>query len=191
MIITIDNSQIARLKKAIVDTGRDLRKEIRIAVNSTAKKSKSIISKQIRKELATSAKAVNKTITISKKAEFLDLSATVEVKKTKRIPLREFGARQKKKGVSYRVSKTKGRKTILGAFQGPKPGMIKASWRGRVFKRVGKARLPIVQLYGPSSWGVFVVGDKIGPSAKAAEAELKKQIDRRIRFINLKKSGAI
>ena len=68
---------------------------------------------------------------------------------------------------------------------------MKASWRGNAFIRVGKTRLPIRKLLGPSPWGVFVVGKKIGPSAQQIEAELKKQIDRRIRFILLKQSGAI
>lgn len=191
MLIKIDDRQIARIKEAIAGTGRKLRKELAIACNQTANKGKSIIAKQIAKELATPQKNIRTTIRVSRKAKDTDISATVEVSKTKRLSLKEFGARQTKAGVSYRVSKSKGRKTVAGAFQGPKPGMINVKTKGNVFKRVGKSRLPIVKLMGPSSWGVFVVGKKQGPSAKEIEAELKKQIDRRIRFIVLKSSGTI
>jgi len=189
--ITIDPGQIAAMKKAIEDTGRSLRKELAVACNATAAKGKSIIAKQIGKELATPQKNIRATISQSKKAKDTDISATLEVRKDRRISLKEFGARQTKAGVSYKISKSKGRKTVPGAFQGPKPGSINVRTKGNVFKRVGKSRLPIVKLMGPSSWGVFVVGKKQGPSVPDIEAELKKQIDRRIRFIALKASGAI
>lgn len=191
MKVTIDPRQIAAMKAAIENTGRKLRKELAIATNQTARKGKSIIAKEIGKELATAQKNIRTVIRLSKKASPTDATATVEVRKESRISLKEFGARQTKKGVSYKVSKTKGRKTVLGAFQGPKPGMINVRTKGNVFKRVGKSRLPIVKLMGPSAWGVFVVGKKQGPSTQEIEAELKKNIDRRIRFIKLKASGAI
>lgn len=189
--ITIDPRQIAAMKSAIENTGRKLRKELAIACNQTANKGKSIIAREIGKELATAQKNIRTVIRLSKKASPTDATATVEVRKESRISLKEFGARQTKKGVSYKVSKTKGRKTVLGAFQGPKPGMINVRTKGNVFKRVGKSRLPIVKLMGPSAWGVFVVGKKQGPSTQEIEAELKKNIDRRIRFIKLKASGEI
>ena len=191
MNVTVKASSVASLKKALEGTSRKLKAEMRIAVNATANKSKSIINKEIRSELATSAKAISPTIRVSRKAAGDELSATVEVKKTGRISLREFGARQGKKGTSYKVSKTKGRKTIPDAFQGPKPGVMKASWRGHVFRRVGKTRLPIVKLFGPSPWGVMTVGNKLGPSKEQTQAELEKQVQRRIRFVTLTKSGAI
>lgn len=191
MNVTVKASSVAEMKQAIKDTSRKLRAELRVAVNATANKAKSIINKEIRSELATTAKTINSTISIKRKASGDDLSASVEVKKTARISLREFGARQGRNGTSYKISKTKGRKTIPDAFQGPKPGLMKASWRGHVFKRAGKSRLPIVKLFGPSPFGVMTVGDKLGPSQEQTQAELEKQVQRRIRFITLKKSGAI
>jgi hypothetical protein len=183
MIVKIDSAQITRMKAAIEGTARKLRTELAIAVNQTAAKGKRIIAKEIGNELATAQKNIAKEISTGRKANAVDITSTVEVKKTSRIPLREFGARQTKKGVSFRVSKSKGRKTVAGAFQVPRPGLMNAKWRGRVFKRLGKSRLPITQLMGPSAWGVFVVGKKIGPSSEQVEAELKKNIDRRIKFI--------
>ena len=187
----IDNAQTLRLERALGEKAKRLPIELKIAVNATAKKTKPAISKEVRKELAAPAKAVNQTISIQSKATNTEASAKVLVKKTRRIPLRDFGARQNKRGVSYRISKSQGRKTIYGAFQGPKPGVMKTSWKGNVFQRVGKSRLPIVKLYGPSPWGV-VVKKKLKPVVqKDAKKELRKQIERRIRFQNLKRSGAI
>jgi hypothetical protein len=179
------------MKAEIEGTGRKLRTELAIAVNATAAKGKRIVAKEIGNELATAQKNIAKEIGTGRKANAVNISSVVEVKKTGRIPLRDFGARQTKKGVSAKVSKSKGRKMYDGAFQGPRPGLINARWRGRVFRRLGKTRLRIAQLMGPSAWGVFVVGKKIGPSAKQTQDELKKQVDRRIRFILLKQSGTI
>lgn len=191
MHVSVSSSEIARLKASIQGTARRLQVELAVAVNATAAKSKSIINKEIRKELATSATAVKKTISTRGRAKPGNPRVAVEVRKTARIPLRDFGARQTKKGVTYKISKTTGRKLIAGAFQGPKPGAMKASWKGNVFKRVGKSRLPIVKLYGPSPWGVFVVGKRMGPSVDETQKELTKQVHRRIRFITLKKRGVI
>lgn len=189
--VSVNQASLNGLKLAIKNTKTTLKRELKIAVNATAKKAKSIINKQIRTELAVTAKVIDPTIKIKADATEVQLSAKVTVRKTSRIPLRDFGARQTRAGVSFKVSKTQGRKTVAGAFQGPRPGVMKASWRGRVFKRLGKTRLPIAQLMGPSPWGVMTAGNQLGPSEQQLEAELHKQVQRRIRFITLKKTGAI
>jgi len=72
-----------------------------------------------------------------------------------RLPLGRFGAKQHwrkgrsggrlRKFVSYRIDKTGGRQRVEGAFI-PDLG---SGFRG-VFKRKGRARHPLVQLFGPS-----------------------------------------
>jgi hypothetical protein len=164
-----------------------------IAVNATSKKTVAIWAKEVSKEVATAQKNIKSTIKVSKKAsagESKSPTAVVTQKKTGRIPLRDFGARQNKSGTSYKIGRGK-RGFVAGAFQGPKPGVMKASWRGRVFKRVGAGRLPIIQLFGPSPWGVSIKNDLKKPTVKATRIELIKQIERRIRFLKLKQSGAI
>lgn len=188
---SIDSRQVIELERALGKKAKRLPIELKIAVNAAAKKSRGAISKQIRTELAAPAKSVNKTISIKSQATEKSAKAIVVVKKTSRIPLRDFGARQNNVGVSAKVSKTRGRTVIPGAFQGPRPGAMKTSWRGRVFKRVGKNRLPIVQLWGPSPWGVAAKKNMQPQAQKDANTELRKQIERRIRFHNLKQSGAI
>lgn len=192
-MLTIDlpMKQIAELEKLASAVGRKLEQEVAVAINKTAKKTRTNISKEVRTELAAPAKAVNKTLNQIKKATKSDPSAVVQLQKTRRIPLRDFGARQTRAGVSYKISKSRGRNTVSGAFQGPKPGVMKASWRGNVFKRIGKKRLPIMKLMGPSPWGVFADKKMDKPTVKAIQKELRKQIEERIRFNKLKASGAI
>jgi hypothetical protein len=63
--------------------------------------------------------------------------------------------------------------------------------KGHVFKRVGKERLPIQKLMGPSPWGVTVKNKIDEVVVKFSRADLLKQIKERTRFLGLKKSGAI
>lgn len=189
--LTVRNDGLARLADAVERSGRKLPREIATAVNATARKTKSFIAKQVTKELATKQKTVKEHTSQSRKANPSSLAAAVRLSKSSRIPLKEFKPRQTKAGVSYRISKRTGRAVAVGAFQGPRPGLMKASWRGNVFKRVGRSRLPIVKLYGPSPWGVFVGQKMQKPTAGQARSELKRQLERRIRFNNLKADGTI
>lgn len=191
MTINVDARQIKRLRAAVRKAGKSIPREVAAAFNDTARKAKGDISREIRKELASPAAAVNKLISITRRANANSLTAAVQLKKTKRIPLRDFGARQTRAGVSYKISKNKGRRVARGAFQGPKPGVMKASWKGNVFKRVGAARLPIVKLMGPSPWGVFVENNLTPLQVKAIEAELRKQIERRIKLNTLRANGLV
>lgn len=189
--ITLPTRQIKRLEEAAKKASRKLPSEVAAAVNATARKAKTQISREIRRELAAPAKAVNKALRQTRKAKRQNPSAVLTLEKSRRIPLRDFGARQNKTGVSVRISKRAGRKTIPGAFQGPKPGAIKASWQGNVFKRVGRSRLPIRKLKGPSPWGVFREQKLSRQTVRFIKKELRKQLERRIRFNVLKASGAI
>lgn len=190
---TVQQRKVNELSKVLKGSDKKVRRQLVIAVNATSRKTTGGIAKQVATELATAQKNIKKTIKVKQKAGKTQKvpTAIVSQTETKRIPLRDFGARQNKKGVSYKISKSKGRKTIQGAFQGPKPGVMKAGWRGRVFKRVGKSRLPIQQLFGASPWGVFVKNKMKKPVVKESKQELIKQIERRIRFLKLKESGAI
>ena len=190
---TVQQRKVNELSKVLKGSDKKVRRQLVVAVNATSRKTTGGIAKQVATELATAQKNIKKTIKVKQKAGKTQKvpTAIVSQTETKRIPLRDFGARQNKKGVSYKISKSKGRKTIQGAFQGPKPGVMKAGWRGRVFKRVGKSRLPIQQLFGASPWGVFVKNKMKKPVVKESKQELIKQIERRIRFLKLKESGAI
>ena len=187
-----NRQEIAALSKALDGADKKIRKQLAIALNKTAKKALAQLAKEDAKELATTQKVIKATMKVASKATATgNPTSVIEQKKTGRISLREFKARQTKAGTTYKTSKTGGRKTVLGAFQGPRPGVINVRTRGHVFKRKGKERLPIVKLFGPSPWGVTVKNKLTKPVVKFAKSQLKKEIAERTRFLNLKKSGAI
>lgn len=193
MAITIqtNDKQLRRLEQVAKSIGSNLKKELAIAINKTAKKCESAIAKSVAKEIVVSQKIVKSQLKTEKAKAVGEQKAKVTLKVSSRIPLRDFGARQTKAGVAYKISRQGGRGFVAGAFQGPKPGVMKASWRGNVFKRTTKSRLPIVKLMGPSVWGAFVVNDHVSLTTDQTQIELKKQIEERIRFLTLKQSGAI
>lgn len=191
---TISRSQMRGLQKAIEGTKRSAKKEMAIAVNKTAKKGTGIINKEIRTELAVKKKAIDSVITVKRKAnaKAREASASLELKKSKRLALKEFGARQTKAGVSYKISKSKGRSTVPGGFMGPRPGAIAVKLNGHAFiRKTADSRSPIRKLWGPSPWGVFTKRGMRRPSTKEIRVELKKQMARRINFIKLKKEGQV
>lgn len=191
-MLTVDSpaKQIEKLERLLGNARVAVNRNIATALNATGKKATAKIAKEITTELAAPQKIVKKQITMTKAGKER-LGLTVTLAKSSRMSMRHFGARQTKKGVSYRVSKSKGRKFIAGAFQGPKPGVMKVSWRGNVFKRVGSKRRPIQKLMGPSPWGVFVKNKVQRKVRRFIEKELKTQLDRRIRFLTLKAQGKI
>jgi hypothetical protein len=180
--IDIDAKQIKRLESAVRKAGKLMSIEISAAINATAKKTRLDMGRKIRSELNIGKDPVESVIKILRPATPGSLTAGVRLKKTTRLPLRDFGAKQNKSGVTYKISKRGGRGSVQGAFQGPRPGSVKTSWRGRVFKRVGKSRLPIVQLMGPSPWGVFVKRRMNSVQIQETQTELKYQIERRIKL---------
>ena len=187
--IGVAPGDIERLKKSMEGIATNLPKEIAKAINETAKKTRTTLNRGAREELATKAKAINAVMKLPKKANKNKLRTTVIVDKTGQIPLRDYGARQTRAGVSYKISKTQGRKTVPHAFQGPRPGVHK--WGGRVFIREGQARTPIQQMWGPSPWGVVVKRKIDAKAAAEAGPMLKKEIEERIRVNVLKRSGVI
>lgn len=188
--IQVDTAKLKELERLVNGAEKKFKKEMAIAINDTRKKVNSLAAKVITDELFTPQKNV-KDVFAFQKATDTQLAATITIKKSKRLGLRHFGAKQNKKGVNYKISKTKGRKFIAGAFQGPNPKARKISWKGNVFKREAKTRLPIYQKKGPTPRGVYLKSDKDPMIRKQGLDELNKQIERRIRLLKLRAEGKV
>lgn len=113
------------------------------AVNRTMEQARTAMSREIRNEFVLPAAKVNAALRIiraSVKGGVFQIEAALESpsQRGRSLNLINFGARQTKQGVTFRVRKSGGRKLIRGAFIGNK---------GRtVFIREGKRRLPIKPL---------------------------------------------
>lgn len=187
------------LSRLLGGNAKKLKREIAVAVNATAKSTVSAWAKEVSDEVATAQKNIKKTIKVTKKAAgFFSTtpSAVVKQKETARIPLRDFKARQTNAGVTYRIAKSGKPAKIPGAF-------IVQSFGGHVFTRIGakvkatkgrykgRMRQRIDKKYGPSPWGVSLRNDIKQKLLQPTEAKLIEEINKRIRFLKLKQSGAI
>jgi hypothetical protein len=59
------------------------------------------------------------------------------------------------------------------------------------FKRVGKSRLPIVSLKGPSHWGVLVVGNKKIIVTTDIRRRVLKEMEVQLRLAMLRQTGQV
>lgn len=177
---------------AVRKAGRNLQKESAVVLNEVAKDERREMNKDLRQHLRVTAKAINKVLIIKQKARPNFLVASVQFKPSKRIPLKDFGARQGKKGTSYMISKGAGRNTISDAFMGPEPGATFARFHGHVFKKKdgGNGR-EIVRLDGPSPLHVFIEAGLDVLAKKRAGETMQHRLERRINFLILKAEGEI
>lgn len=181
----IEKRQIDELKKAIAGTSVDIRKELAVVVNETAKATLKDIAVDVTSELNVAQKVVKyagKGLSILGRATFSKPGAIVRLSRTGRMSLRHFKPKQNADGVEYKISKTKKKSFVKSAFMGPRPGAVKISWKGNVFKRVGKKRNPITKLDGVSPWGVYVAKKFEPDQVKRINDRLRKEMTERIRF---------
>jgi hypothetical protein len=120
------------------------------AINKTLGNVRTEASKQIREERTLKANVVRDALTISRASRSRLIGALYATGRP--IPLRDYAARQTKKGVT--VSVTRGqRKRVSHAGNA---AFFVGRLGGNVFAREGKGRLPIKKLFGPSIPSTFV-----------------------------------
>ena len=173
----------------LTETPKKLPKELASIANKVAKAHAKEIGKEIRKEVVMKAKEVIKFIKQEKKASENDISTNLFIRGHERVPLKQFGARQTKKGVSYKINKKEKRKNVISAFRPNIPRL-----GNHVFLRETKSRKPIRKLYGPSVLGVYIVNKMVEFSQEQLSDELGKQVERRVRTIivnQIRKQGRV
>ena len=187
MDIRIDARQLIRLNESIKGVRTNLPIEMAFVVNATTKKTRINMSRQIREKVTVKAKAVKKELRVTAKATKRKARGQVSLLKSSRLPLGAFSTRQTRKGVSYKIDKHKGRKVVTHAFIIDKFGrnvFIRKHVGGKMVPR-----LPIRKLYGVSPWGAYVVNNMQPRTIKDTRRELRHQMERRIKFNKLRKSG--
>ena len=148
-------------KREIDAKGRkQVDKAAAIALKRVATTVRKVASQSIRERLAIGAAVAKKAITIRRSGNKLTLFIEASGKP---IPIRDYGAKAGKRGVTYKVSKSKGRKLYENKYG---KGFIVAKAGGHVFirvepepkgiKRLFRKRAKIVKAYGPSVPQYFV-----------------------------------
>jgi hypothetical protein len=182
--VGIDKSQLDRLEKALGEKAHRLPREIRTAINATARKVAADTAKDLSKIMPLKQKTLKKIVKQKSKADVDKLIAVVNIGEGYPIPLRMHSPTQLKKGVTVKVRKGQGRTVIPRAF-------IARQFGGHVYQRETNQRTPIKKMFGPRPGSYFAELGTAGKAKAIAQAELPKQIERRIRFITLKSTGAI
>ncbi len=150
-------------------------------INQAAKLGRTALSKGTREIYNVPAKTVNKSvekITGQNRATPARPRAVIRTtKQTKRNPgLLDFGAKQTRKGVTYKVLKNKGRVLLPHAFIARMP-------RGGVgtFTRDTKKRLPITRKTGPS---IVQMVNKVGIKSvnRTVNANLSRLFKQNLKF---------
>ena len=148
-ILTIKVNGAADLRRGLNDV--QYRRALGRAVNKAGRAGRTDLSKQIRGEIALPASVIRSSIKLVRAARGQTEARLVITRKP--IPLKEYKARETKKGVTVKVRRKEPREVHKRAF-------IAESVGGHVFerkkvgdKRVG--RLPIDKRFGPTVLGVL------------------------------------
>lgn len=182
--LSIDKGQLKRLEESLGEKAKRLPREIQTVVNAVARKVASETAKDLSKVMPLKQKTLKKIVKQKAKATAEKLRATVGVGEGYPIPLKFHKPTQLKRGVSVLMRKKVKRSIIRDAW-------VARQWGNRVYRRSTKNRTPIEQVYGPKPGEYFAELNTIKKAVALAEKELVKQMERRIRFITLKKSGVI
>jgi hypothetical protein len=201
--IEVDAKQLKRLREAVGKARKSLPRELAAAVNSVSKKTRISIGREIRKTVNLKKDQAEKPIKITQTATAETPTAKVSLAKEVRLGLQHFGARHDNRGVSYKIQKQGGRKRVNGAFMGPRPGTLAPKLHGGVWKREGDARKmkkgrrqgkiaePIVNLKGVSPYGAYAKNDLSEAEVKTINANLSKEMERRINLNILRANGLV
>ena len=127
--VTLDRSDWLDLQRSLRSIQNGAPRALKSAVNRTLNGVKTDMARETQQRLALKQKRIKKDIKITKRANMRDFSGRVS-SKGQPVSLYSFGAKQKKRGVSVKVLKSEGRKTIRGAFIAPgKHGNTMVFWR--------------------------------------------------------------
>lgn len=188
--IKYDEAKLRKIQKMLRDIPNAMPKVMSRAINRTSKSALAEIARKIAAEVKITQAAIKKGIKITK-ATYTRWQAWLDLH-TKRIPLIRFRAKPLKKGVSYQISKTGGRKKITEPAR-PFIQTMPISGHKGVFRRHTEKtkRLPIVQLFGPSLGGVFEGAAGIAAEVQESTTKkLEKNIDAQVAYILSKRRSA-
>ena len=171
-MITVGIEGIEGVERLLSEAPKRLPSAIVRGLNDTANHARAESVRRICAEWAVKPAAARKALTI-RRASAARQEAAVEAVGGRGygIPLVSFGARQTRRGVTYRLKKAGGRNLVKGAFL----ATMRSGHRG-VFVRKGKARLPIAEKRAISIMGMWQ--DVID----AVSAEAQPYLEARLRY---------
>lgn len=156
----------------------NLPQEVYISLDKAGRKVQREVVDIIYRELNTTKKVIKKQTRVVKNRTLL--TARVLIYESARIPLRDFKAKQNKKGVTAKISRRKPKKLY-------RPGFIIQKFGKHAFTRPNNGR-KISKLKGASPWGVLIKNpDKINEIVFASDQLIRAELLERVRYLNMKK----
>jgi len=192
--IRVDQSDLRETVRALDGIRNGAPRAIKSAVNRTLQGVKTSMARETQKVIALPQRRIKKDIHIAKRASMNDFSGRV-TSKGQPVSLHSFKAKQKKRGVSVRVLKSEGRKTIRGAFIAKgKHGNMMVFWREKTAENAGQIgskkkkpwmeyaalperyKYPVEALHGPRIQDITSRPEVIGAVEETGRQRLKKEL---------------
>lgn len=159
--VRLDRAELNQLKRELAGVKNGVPRAMSAAVNRSLTTGRTLISKSVRDVATIKAGDVKDAMKI-KRASVANPKGSIRIDH-KPISLSKFTISQKKPGVSARVWKGSGRTLYKHAFI----ATMRSGHKG-VFRRVGRNRLPIKEIYGPTPEGLLRKRPALLESIKAA-----------------------
>jgi len=170
--VAVNQRQWKEIRRLLADVPKAVPRVLTRSINKVGVAARTKIVRRVAAEVNVKQKDLRRRNISLVKANFRTLLERIRII-GRRIPVIRFGARQTKRGVSYRIKRGGGRKKIAGAFK----ATMDSGHEG-VFVRRGAKRLPIVQQYGPSVPAVVEGIDEL--AAAMLDREIHERLDREI-----------
>jgi hypothetical protein len=186
MQVKVKQASIDQVKRMLIQLGANVRKEIAVVINKTAKQVRIPASRELGKILPVPSATLKKTIGQKRKANDRRLEAIVIMRDGYDFPLRFFVKKATKsknptKGITVQLDKRlkgkAGRTNFPNAF-------IVHKFKGDVFLRSGKKRNPIKkQFSGITPGQAFKDANIASLLEREIRAELPKQLNKRLEYL--------
>lgn len=178
-VVRLNAEQVERAELLLRNIRGGANKVLSRVINRSIQTARASMVREVREEYTAKAKAIRSTISVDKatsskpEAQIKSIGSPLPMRDFKITPKTPNGRRR----TPIRVSVKRGGQTAInGAF------VVRTGGSINVFERVGKRRLPITKLFGPSvpqMIGNHNVVTRIAESAeKTAEKRLDHEIDR-------------
>jgi hypothetical protein len=180
--IRVDEKRLREIQRMLADIPKALPKVMSRAINKTATSVRAKMVRDISSKIALKQKEIREDISI-RKATYSRWQASVNLSRHRHGLIR-FGARQTRTGVSYRIDKARGRKTIPHAFIATMNNAenVWVRVKGDDGKLVG--RFPVRRLKGISIGEAWRRSAPMVMSGYAhAQETLEKNIDSQIKLL--------
>lgn len=177
----LDLGSLAAVRKVIDELGFNARKELRVAVSKTQKQVQRAAARKLKTIIRAPIRILKRAI-VNGKSTNDGLSALVLLRAGYKVPVKYLGARQTKKGISYRDIGGKG--FVPSGFKVKK-------YSDNAYTRKAKSRGPLQKIVGPAPGDVYESGGVTQVALATAAEQLPKQIQERVRFLTLKAQGKL